>query len=86
MYLIEKMKIKYWYLYQNYTEIRVYGSELAPYKFPKFLSMRVFSLEYVRKMIHEDELHFVSAKKKAHFKIKTEIGPFICNIRCNIPN
>ena len=32
-------------------------------------------------MIYADELHFVSANKKAQFKIKTQIGPFICNSR-----
>ena len=25
------------FLYQNHTEIRVYGCELAPYKFPKYV-------------------------------------------------
>ena len=28
-----------------------------------------------------DDFHFVSAKKKAQFKIKTQVGPFICNNR-----
>ena len=28
-----------------------------------------------------DEIHFVAAKKKSQFKIKTQIGPFICNSR-----
>ena len=54
-------------MYQNYTEIWVYGHELAPYKLPKFLYVSVFALEYIRKMINENEVHFVSAKKKAHF-------------------
>ena len=43
--------------------------------------MRVFSLEYIRKMIHADELHFVSAKKKSQHKIKAQIGTFICKNR-----
>ena len=43
--------------------------------------MRVFALEYIRKMIHANELHFVSAKKKVQFEIKAQIGPFICNSR-----
>ena len=30
-------KIKDWFLYHNQTEIRVYGCELAPYKFPKYV-------------------------------------------------
>jgi hypothetical protein len=30
-------------------------------------------------MINLDEIHFVVAKKKSQFIIKTHIGPFICN-------
>ena len=30
-------------------------------------------------MLNMDEFHFVAAKKKSQFKIKTQIGPFICN-------
>lgn len=70
-----------WYLYQNYTEIRVYGYELAPCKLPKFLPMRIFALQYIRQMISADEIHFVAANKKSQFKIKSQIGPFICNTR-----
>ena len=28
-----------------------------------------------------DQVHFVAAKKKSQFKLKTQIGPFICNSR-----
>lgn len=28
-----------------------------------------------------DQLHFLAAKKKAQFKIKTQVGPIICNAR-----
>ena len=31
MQLTEHIKTADWYLYQNYTEIRVYGNELTPY-------------------------------------------------------
>lgn len=30
-------------------------------------------------MINEDEVLFLSANKKSEFKIKSQIGPFICN-------
>lgn len=29
-------------------------------------------------MLNMDEIHFVTTKKKSQFKIKTQIGPFIC--------
>lgn len=32
-------------------------------------------------MINADEVYFVVAKKKSQFKIKSQIGPFICNNR-----
>lgn len=71
MKLIDQARTRDWYLYQNYTEIRVYGCELAPYKLPKFIPMRIFALEYIRKMINADEVHFLATKKKSQFRIKS---------------
>jgi hypothetical protein len=69
------------FLYQNHIEIRVYGCELAPYKLPNYLHVRIFALEYIRQMINSDHIHFVSLKKKQHMRTKGKIGPFICNSR-----
>jgi len=44
--------------------------EATPYKLPRYLPMRLFSLEYYRQMINSDEVHFVRAKKKAQLRIK----------------
>jgi hypothetical protein len=63
--------------------IRVYRCELAPYKLPKYLPVRIFSLEYIRQMINSDDIHFVSLKKKQHLRIKGQISSFICNSRDN---
>jgi hypothetical protein len=79
LHLSDLAKSGDWYLYQNHTEIRVYGCELAPYKMPKYFPVRIFSLEYIRKMINSDDIHFVSLKKKQQLRIKGQIGPFICN-------
>ena len=79
--LSKQYRVGDWYLYQNHTEIRIYGYELAPYKLPRYLPMRLFALEYYRQMINSDEVHFVKAKKKAQLRIKDQIGPFICNSR-----
>jgi hypothetical protein len=65
LHLLNHTKTGDWYLYQDHTEIRVYGCELAPYKLPKYLLVRMFSLEYIRQMINSDHIHFVSLKKKA---------------------
>jgi hypothetical protein len=64
LHLLDLAKTGDWCLYQNHTEIRVYGCELAPYRFPKYLPMRIFSLEYIRQMINSDDIHFVSLKNK----------------------
>jgi len=37
-----------WYFYQDHTVIRIYGCELAPYRLPKYVPMRLFALEYFR--------------------------------------
>lgn len=47
----------------------------------KFVPMRILSLEYIQKMIHMDDLDYVVAKKKALFKIKSRVGPFVYNPR-----
>jgi hypothetical protein len=64
LHLSDNTKIGDWYLYQDYTEIRVYGCELAPYKLPKYLPVKIFALEYIRQIINFDDIHFVSLKKK----------------------
>jgi hypothetical protein len=43
--------------------------------------VRIFSLEYIRQMVNSDDIHFVAVKKKQQLRIKTQIGPFICNNR-----
>ncbi len=74
-------KVGDWYLYQNHTKIRVYGYQLCPYKLPKYLPMRIFSLKYFRQIINLDEVNFLAARKKTQFKLKNQLGPFICNNR-----
>jgi hypothetical protein len=58
------------YLYQDHIEIRVYRCELSPYKLPKYLPIRIFSLEYIRQMINSDDIHFLYFKKKQQLRIK----------------
>jgi hypothetical protein len=81
LHLSDHTKTGDWYLYQNHTEIKVYGCALAPYKLPKYLPVRIFALEYIRQMINSDDIQFVSLKKKKQLRIKGHIGSFICNNR-----
>jgi hypothetical protein len=70
LHLSDNAKTGDWYLYQNHTEIRVYECELVPYKLPQYLSVRIFSLEYIRQIMNLDDIHFVSLKKKQQLRIK----------------
>ena len=75
--LSKQSKVGDWYLYEKYAEIRVFGSNLLPYKLPKHPSMRIFALEYIRQILNSDSINFMAAKKKTQFKLKNQIGPFI---------
>jgi hypothetical protein len=81
LHLSDLAKIGDWYLYQNHTEIKIYGCKLAPYRLPKNFPVRIFTLEYIRQMINSDDIHFVSLKKKQQLRIKGQIGSFIYNNR-----
>jgi hypothetical protein len=81
LHLTENAKTGDWYLYQNHSEIRVYGCELAPFKLPKYMPVRIFALEYIRQIMNSDDIHFVSLKKKQQLRLKGQIGSFICNNR-----
>jgi len=78
---IDQATIGDWYCYQNYTEIRVFRYELPTYKLPKYLPIRIFALEYLRQSLNADEVNFLATKKKSQFKLKAQVGPFICNTR-----
>jgi hypothetical protein len=43
--------------------------------------MRIFSLDYIRKMINSSDIYFVSLKKKHQLRIKGKVGSFISNSR-----
>ena len=70
-----------WYLYEKHTELRIFGTNLLPYKLPRFLIIRFFSLEYLRQVLNVDAIHFMASRKNTQFKLKNKIGPFIVNNR-----
>jgi len=53
-----------WFIFEEYTEIRLYGASVKPYKLPKFAPMWLFSLEFIRQSLNVDQVHFVPMKKK----------------------
>jgi len=81
LHLSKGYNIGDWYYYQNHIVIRIYGCELSPYRLPKYVPMRLFALEYYRQFNSADLTHFYGARKKSHFKIRHQLGPFIFNKR-----
>jgi len=74
-------KVGDWFLFQDYTQITIYGAKVKPFKLPKFIIMRIFSLEYIRQRFTSHQVKFVSKKRKVAFKLKKEVGPFAVNNR-----
>ena len=73
-----------WFLYQDYSVIRIYGYEEQPYRLPTFLTPIIFSLEVLRQRLHSDELHFSSKKQTSNFKVLITIGPFTVRNKATI--
>ena len=55
-----------WFFMEEYTNLRLYGSMVEPYKLPVHVVEKVFALEYVRKMERIYEL-FSGQQKKMIF-------------------
>jgi len=79
--LLKSYGIGDWYFYQNHIVVRIYGCELAPYRLPKYVPMRLFALEYIRQFGNADMIHLYGRSKKAQLKIIHQLGPFIFNKR-----
>ena len=41
-----------WFLYKEFTILRIYGFENEPYRLPVFLTKRIFVLEFFRQRLH----------------------------------
>lgn len=63
-----------WFLVEDYMVIKLCGSKISPYRLPKLLTSRVFILEYVRQLLHVDEICFTKSKKKSHIVYPITLG------------
>ena len=66
-----------WFCYKDSTIIRVYGFEGEPYKLPKFLTRRIFVLEYLRQRLSIENEIFIKHKKVSSIKFKFTLEPFV---------
>jgi len=49
------------------------GVEVHPFLLPRFLTPRIFTLEFIQQSLSFDYIHFVSRKYKESFKLKKEV-------------
>ena len=47
-----------WFLYKDFTVLKIYGFTGEPYRLPDFLTPRIFALEFMRQRLHSEEEHF----------------------------
>ena len=66
-----------WFLYRDYTVLRVYGFTGQPYRLPSFLTPRIFALEFMRQRLLSEEEHFGAFRKSLNIKFPFKVGPFI---------
>lgn len=66
-----------WICYKDFTVIRVYGFEGDPYKLLKFLTRRIFVLEYLRQRLCVENEIFIKHKRVSSIKFKFTLEPFI---------
>ena len=69
------MKCGDWFIFEEHAEIRLYGAFVKPYRLPKFVPMRLLSLEFIRQSLNLDQVHFVPMNKVFFFKFPKKLGP-----------
>ena len=66
-----------WFFYKEFIVMRIYSFEGKPYRLPKFLTRRIFVLEYLRKRLSMENEIFIKHKKVSSIKFKFTLEPFI---------
>ena len=72
-----KDRIGYWFLYKDFTILRVYGFTGELYRLPTFFTPRIFALEFMRQRLCAEEENFREFKKSSNVKFPIKVGPFI---------
>ena len=74
-----------WFLLEEHTIIKVYGFTHEPYILPTFLTLRILSLELIRKNLIVENEHFISFKKALEVKFPWVVGPLITKRKVAFP-
>ena len=77
--------IGYCFLIEFETVIRLYGFVHQPYVLPTFLTIRIFSLEFLRHKLTVEEEHILSFRKSLDMKFPKEARPYVVKSRASLP-
>jgi len=61
--LNKDVKVGDWFLFEYYAEIRLYGVEVAPYRLPTFVPMRLFIGIIIRQSLNVDQVHLFQQRR-----------------------
>ena len=63
-------------MFEDHIKITVYGAKAPPYHPLVFISMRIFTLEFIYQVLSADQAHFMPMKKGYIFRFPSVVGPF----------
>ena len=66
-----------WFCFKDSIVIRVYGFEGGPYKIPKFLTRRLFVLEFLRQRLSVENENFIKNKKASSMNFNFTLELFV---------
>lgn len=66
-----------WFVFEEHAEIRLYGASVKPYRLPKFVRMRLFSLDFIRQSLNVDQVHFVPMKRVISLNCLAQWDPLL---------
>ena len=69
-----------WFIYKDFTVIRVHGFTKAPYMFPSFLIPRLFSLEFLRQRLFVEQELLLSIRKDPTLNLNILLSPLFLQI------
>jgi hypothetical protein len=72
-------------LFTQSTVIWVYGCQEGPHILPVFLTVRIFSLEFIRQRVILETEHFLKAHKASNMKFPFMVGPFVVKSMSCLP-
>lgn len=70
-----------WYLFEEHTILRIYGSEVKPYLLLAFLTLNMYALEFIILKFYFDYIHFSNTIQPSTSRLTKKIDPFLVKSR-----